>query len=235
MLLNTHSYYSLRYGILSPKEWITFLEDQPWPTMALTDINNTSACMTVLYLMRKHPAKRPTVGVDFRNGIKQCYILLAKNWEGMRQINDHLSWHLHHKVRFPDRPPLQALSQVWVIYPSTTEVSLDQLQNNELVGIPSQEVASIPFRKWKTHLHKLVALPTATFRGKRDHNAHRLLRAIDKNTLLSKLPHEEQGSPQDLYLNDEALRNAYAAMPQLLRNAEQILDAASPYPRNRNC
>ncbi|NDH91319.1 MAG: PHP domain-containing protein, partial [Flavobacteriia bacterium] len=223
MLLNTHSYYSLRYGILSPKEWMAFLEDQPWPTMALTDINNTSACMTVLYLMRKHPTKRPAVGVDFRNGIKQCYILLAKNWEGMRQINDHLSWHLHHKVRFPDRPPLQALSQAWIIYPSTTEVPLDQLQNNELVGIPPQEVASIPFRKWKTHLHKLVALPTATFRGKRDHNAHRLLRAIDENTLLSKLPQEEQGSPQDLYLNDEALRHAYAAMPQLLRNAAQIL------------
>lgn len=223
MLLNTHSYYSLRYGILSPKEWMAFLEDQPWPTMALTDINNTSACMTVLYLMRKHPTKRPAVGVDFRNGIQQCYILLAKNWEGMRQINDHLSWHLHHKVRFPDRAPLQALSQVWIIYPSTTEVPLDQLQNNELIGIPPQEVASIPFRKWKTHLHKLVALPTATFRGKRDHNAHRLLRAIDENTLLSKLPQEEQGSPQDLYLNDEALRTAYAAMPQLLRNAAQIL------------
>jgi DNA polymerase-3 subunit alpha len=93
MLLNTHSYYSLRYGILSPKEWITFFEDQPWPAMALTDINNTSACMTVLHLMRNHPNKRPVVGVDFRNGTRQCYVMLARNWEGMREINDHLSWH----------------------------------------------------------------------------------------------------------------------------------------------
>jgi len=54
MLVNSHSYYSLRYGVLSPKEWLAFFESEPWTTMAITDINNTSACMTVLYLLRNH-------------------------------------------------------------------------------------------------------------------------------------------------------------------------------------
>ena len=93
MLVNSHSYYSLRYGVLSPKEWLAFFESQPWPTMAITDINNTSACMTVLYLLRNHAKKRAVIGVDFRNGITPCYVALAKNWEGFRQINDHLSEH----------------------------------------------------------------------------------------------------------------------------------------------
>ena len=104
MLLNTHSYYSLRYGALSPKEWIAFFKQQSWENMALTDINTTSACMTALYLLKDEPKKHVAIGVDFRNGIEQCYVVLAKNWEGFRQINDHLSWHISNKVRFPVRP-----------------------------------------------------------------------------------------------------------------------------------
>ena len=223
MLLNTHSYYSLRYGILSPKEWIKFFEDQPWPVMALTDINNTSACMTVLHLMRNHPNKRPVVGVDFRNGTRQCYVMLARNWEGMREINDHLSWHLHHGVKFPQRPDRTRFSNTWIIYPTASDLDVTDLANNECIGIKPAEVASLPFRKWKDAKHKLVAFPTSSFRGKRDHNAHRLLRAIDENTLLSKLSKEAQGSIDDLYLEDSALREAYASAPELLRNAAQIL------------
>jgi len=74
MLVNSHSYYSLRYGVLSPKEWLAFFESEPWTTMAITDINNTSACMTVLYLLRNHAKKRAVIGVDFRNGITPCYV-----------------------------------------------------------------------------------------------------------------------------------------------------------------
>jgi len=223
MLLNTHSYYSLRYGILSPKEWIKFFEDQPWPVMALTDINNTSACMTVLHLMRNHPNKRPVVGVDFRNGTRQCYVMLARNWEGMREINDHLSWHLHHGMKFPQRPDRTRFSNTWIIYPTASDLDVSDLANNECIGIKPAEVASLPFRKWKDAKHKLVAFPTSSFRGKRDHNAHRLLRAIDENTLLSKLSKEAQGSIDDHYLEDSALREAYASAPELLRNAAQIL------------
>jgi len=224
MLVNSHSYYSLRYGVLSPKEWLAFFESQPWPVMAITDINNTSACMTVLYLLRNHPKKRAVIGVDFRNGITPCYVALAKNWEGFRQINDHLSEHLHRKQRFSSRAPVAALKDAWIIYPLESLPPDAPLAPNELIGVGADQLRFLHLSPHASRQHKLIAMPTATFRGKRDHNAHRLLRAIDENTLLSKLSKDKQAKEDDLYLSNDELRSAYAEVPYLLRQAQQVLE-----------
>lgn len=224
MLVNSHSYYSLRYGVLSPKEWLAFFESQPWPVMAITDINNTSACMTVLYLLRNHPKKRAVIGVDFRNGITPCYVALAKNWEGFRQINDHLSEHLHRKQRFSSRAPVAALKDAWIIYPLESLPPDAPLAPNELIGVRADQLRFLHLSPHASRQHKLIAMPTATFRGKRDHNAHRLLRAIDENALLSKLSKDKQAKEDDLYLSNDELRSAYAEVPYLLRQAQQVLE-----------
>jgi DNA polymerase-3 subunit alpha len=224
MLVNSHSYYSLRYGVLSPKEWLAFFESQPWPTMAITDINNTSACMTVLYLLRNHAKKRAVIGVDFRNGITPCYVALAKNWEGFRQINDHLSEHLHRKQRFSSRAPVAALKDAWIIYPLESLPADASLASNELIGVGVDQLRFLHLSPHVHRQHKLIAMPTATFRGKRDHNAHRLLRAIDENTLLSKLSKDKQAKEDDRYLSNDELRSTYAEVPYLLRQAQQVLE-----------
>ena len=224
MLVNSHSYYSLRYGVLSPKEWLAFFESQPWPVMAITDINNTSACMTVLYLLRNHPKKRAVIGVDFRNGITPCYVALAKNWEGFHQINDHLSEHLHRKQRFSSRAPVAALKDAWIIYPLESLPPDAPLAPNELIGVGADQLRFLHLSPHASRQHKLIAMPTATFRGKRDHNAHRLLRAIDENALLSKLSKDKQAKEDDLYLSNDELRSAYAEVPYLLRQAQQVLE-----------
>ena len=224
MLVNSHSYYSLRYGVLSPKEWLAFFESQPWPVMAITDINNTSACMTVLYLLRNHPKKRAVIGVDFRNGITPCYVALAKNWEGFRQINDHLSEHLHRKQRFSSRAPVAALKDAWIIYPLESLPPDAPLAPNELIGVGADQLRFLHLSPHAHRQHKLIAMPTATFRGKRDHNAHRLLRAIDENTLLSKLSKDKQAKEEDRYLANDELLSAYVEVPYLLRQAQQVLE-----------
>ena len=224
MLVNSHSYYSLRYGVLSPKEWLAFFESQPWPVMAITDINNTSACMTVLYLLRNHAKKRAVIGVDFRNGITPCYVALAKNWEGFRQINDHLSEHLHRKQRFSSRAPVAALKDAWIIYPLEALPPDALLAPNELIGVGADQLRFLHLSPHIHRQHKLIAMPTATFRGKRDHNAHRLLRAIDENTLLSKLSKDKQAKEEDRYLANDELLSAYVEVPYLLRQAQQVLE-----------
>lgn len=222
MLLNTHSYYSLRYGVLSPDQWIDFLENQPWPAMAITDINNTSACMMLLHSMRGEKSKFPVIGVDFRNGIRQTYVALARNWEGVKQINDHLSTHLAQGTRFGDRAP-DLLKDVWIIYPFHTYREGESLKNHEFIGVPPEAVSSLHIKTALRIRHKLVAMPTATFRGKRDFNTHRLLRAIDKNVLLSKLSAEEQSDTKTLYYNDIELKEIYKDYPDLLQRALQLL------------
>ena len=94
-----------------------------------------------------------------------------------------------------------------------------------MIGVGPELISSLHIHKLRAYEHKLVAFPTATFRGKRDFNAHRLLRAIDENILLSKLQKEQQASETDLYLDDRRLRETYKDYPWLLRNAQQVLES----------
>ena len=77
MLLNTHSYFSLRYGLLSPVELLQQLSQDGWQAAALTDINSSSAAMDFVRLSAKYGI-RPVLGIDFRNGVEQKYVGIAR-------------------------------------------------------------------------------------------------------------------------------------------------------------
>lgn len=53
MLLNLHSFYSLRYGTLSLEDLIEGMQSGGYDTAVLTDINNTSGSLDFIRLGRK--------------------------------------------------------------------------------------------------------------------------------------------------------------------------------------
>lgn len=114
MYLNTHTYYSLRYGAISPIKLLNIAKENGVSSMALTDINTTSACIEFIREAPKHNI-RPVVGVDFRNGVQQRFILLAQNNRGFEKINTYLTGLLHTKKEVPEKAPL--LENTIVIYP----------------------------------------------------------------------------------------------------------------------
>ena len=63
MYLNTHSYYSLRYGTMSPETLLKQAQQMGVSAMALTDINSTSASLDFVRLSEKYKL-RPILGVD---------------------------------------------------------------------------------------------------------------------------------------------------------------------------
>ena len=81
MYLNTHTYYSLRYSTLAPRELLEQLKKLDIQHFALTDINTTSACWEVLRMAPEFKLK-VSLGVDFRNRAQQQFILLAENNTG---------------------------------------------------------------------------------------------------------------------------------------------------------
>lgn len=103
MYLNCHSYYSLRYGTFSETQLLELAEANGIFHLALTDINSTSACMNFIKEARGRDVQ-PVVGVDVRNGIRQCYVILARNNNGFCELNHFMSRHIHSKKEFP--PPL---------------------------------------------------------------------------------------------------------------------------------
>ncbi|MBR9830650.1 DNA polymerase III subunit alpha [bacterium] len=224
MLLNNHTYFSFKYGTLSPKKLVELSVALGYQQVVVTDINNTSACLNVVRLTNKEGLK-PIVGIDFRNGVAQQFVGLAQNNEGFLALNRLLSQHLHLQQAFNGRAP--KMKNVIIVYPFSV-VDYDwELANHEWIGVKVSDLTRLPFSKWKSRLDKMVILQTATFQNKRDFNAHRLLRAIDKNKLLSQLPKEEEGSLEQIFLSKEVLLQAFAEFPQIIENTKRVLDDCS--------
>ncbi len=220
MYLNTHTYYSLRYGTYAPRELLETLQRVGIKRFALTDINNTSACLEILRIASEFDIE-VVLGVDFRNKAHQQFILLAENNEGFELINHHLSQFLSAGIPIPDRAT--SLLHTFVIYPFQPD-PIFPLKENEFIGVKAEDLNKLKFSPWKKQLHKLVALHTLSFQHKKGYNTHRLLRAIDNNTLLSKLPETEQGSLKDVLCTPEELQMAFLEFPELIENAKRLLD-----------
>jgi DNA polymerase III subunit alpha len=220
MLLNCHTCYSLCYGTLSVEELMREIKEKDYDTFVLTDINNTSACLDTLRTAGRDFGLRPIVGIDFRNGVKQQYVGIAKNNEGFRELNIHLTRHLHEAKDFDARAPF--FDHAYIIYPLAAYKGWP-LKENEFVGVSIKDLPRLPFTQARHLPHKLVALQAATFASKQQFNAHRLLRAIDKNTLLSKLPAAEQATPDEMIIPKNQLYAAYGAYHSLIANTHRIL------------
>lgn len=223
MYLNCHTYYSLRFGTFSEVELLQLAQENHVTQLVLTDINNTSAGLN---FVRKAPEfdVKPILGIDFRNGVQPCFIGIAQNNEGYLELNDFLSHHLHDKSKIPDRAP--AFKNAFVVYPFEQVLlnELDHFQEHEFVGISIKDLRRLPFSKLASLTHKLVVQQPVTFRNKQDFNAHRLLRAIDNNVLLSKLPKEEEANEEEKMYPVQNLAAAFSEFPFILENTEKLLN-----------
>lgn len=220
MYLNTHSYYSYRYGTMSPEDLLKEACKNEIDVLALTDINSTSGNMNFLRLAPRYAIK-PVIGIDFRNKTRQQFIGIAKNNEGYYELNKFLADHLHEKLDIFSVAP--KFMNVFVIYPFSG-FNRKVLRENEFIGISPQDLNKLKFSHWNSYRHKLVMLQTVSFRNKKDFNAHRLLRAIDQNTLLSKLSKSEEAHDHQMMLPKNELVNIYSEFPELVKNTEQLLD-----------
>ena len=228
MYLNCHTYYSLRFGTISEVELLELAKKNHVDHLALTDINNTSAGLN---FVRKAQEKgiKPILGIDFRNGVDPCFIGLAKNNYGYQELNNFLSEHLHHDKKFKSRAPI--FNHAFVIYPFEKVLlnKQDAFLEHEFIGISIRDLRRLPFSKIMDFKDKLVVQQAVTFRNKRDFNAHRLLRAIDNNILLSKLPQSEEADPEEKMLPIEDLLTAFSEYQYILENTERLMQSCQIY------
>lgn len=224
MYINTHTYYSFKYGTLATEELLALAQKNGVGTLALTDINTTAGSLNFVRLAAEYDVQ-PVLGIDFRNGAKQQFIGIAKNNTGFQELNEYLSEHLHKGTSFPDKAPL--FKKAFIIYPF--HFSFDQeLRENEFLGVRPKDMVRLNLTSWKDKTDKLVMLQTVSFKSgeanKIDFNMHRLLRAIDNNTLLSKLPKDEEGKPEDVMFPIGQLFEFYKECPQLIVNTKHLLE-----------
>lgn len=221
MQLNCHTYYSYKYGTLSLQKVFAEAARCGYKTFALTDINSTSAVLDFLRLAPENNIK-PVVGIDYRNGAEQKYIGIARNNEGFKELNEHLNYHSHQDIPFGNRAP--EFLNAYIVYPwNANTPDIGDLRENEFIGIRPSQVNRLLFSDLKHKQHKLVVLAPVTFSCKKDFNAHRLLRAIDNNTLLSKLPKSEEAQPDEIVVTEDQLRMTFIEFPMIVKNTQILI------------
>ncbi|RFN58791.1 DNA polymerase III subunit alpha [Marixanthomonas ophiurae] len=222
MYTNCHTYYSLRYGTFSEIELLELAQQNNIKQLALTDINSTSACLSMIKNAPNYNID-VSVGVDFRNGTKQEYVVIAKDNIGFQNINGFLTEHLHKKKDFPELCP--KLKNCFFIYPfeKVLELEKKEFSTNEFIGISIVSLRKLLFSCYK-HYDNLVIQQPVSFRNQNDYNAHRLLRAIDLNILLSKLPETEQGSKTDKMISKDELLSVFESFPKAIENTNYLLE-----------
>ena len=222
MYLNAHSWFSFQYGVMKPEALLEAAQQAGVRTLALTDINCTSGIPDFVRDAERFGV-RPIAGIEFRRGARLLYIGIAKNNEGFQQLNELLSPLLLDDEALPDRAP--ELPDVFFIYPFNSAPTV--LRPNERIGITPRDLTRLPFSPWSKRTQELVALLPITFRHKRDHNTHRLLRTMAKNTVVSMVPPEELAAPEEVFHSEEEVRRTYQNFPQLLQNAERLMEQCS--------
>ncbi|MCH7657648.1 MAG: DNA polymerase III subunit alpha, partial [Bacteroidetes bacterium] len=231
MYLNAHSYYSLRYGTLSVEDLVKESARRGIQAIALTDINNSTGIPDFVKACWKEEI-HPIPGIDFRNRDQQLYIGLAKNNEGFRELNSFLSRHNLSGTPLPRFAPV--FEHVWVIYQLGSKLP-DNLRDNEFIGIPPHDVRKLFSSRLPRP--KMVILQNATFTDEEGYEMHRHLRAIDHNTLLSKLEPHQCAHPEDELLQIDQLVKPFDDYPDIIRNTEKIIAECSfdfDYRSNKN-
>ncbi len=223
MYLNCHTYYSLRYGTCSPEQLVQKARLWGIEVLALTDINNTSC--TYEFMRHCHKASiKPIVGIDFRNDNNCLYVGLAQNQEGFRELCNWLTRHSLANKPLPEVAP--EFQNSFVIYPKLIK-PIKQFRANEFLGIRPEHVNRLFSHELRNYQHKLVIYNPVTFLEEEDYQTHKILRAIDQNTLLSKVTNKDLAKKQERLIPPETLKVYYDQYPRIVRNTQKLIEACN--------
>lgn len=228
MYINCKTYFSFKYGTFSTEELVKTAASLGVTALALTNINSTYDTWDFVKHCQQAGIK-PIPGVEIRNGDRLLYILLAASNRGLAWINEFVSAHLMEKKDFPLPGDTAFFIDSWdgyVIYPPGTK-AVEDLLPNERIGIRPSEIPKLYGIDLKKHADKFIVRQPVTVQNKTGHNLHRLLRAIDKNILLSKLDPETVCQEDETFVSPSELLRKFQQYPFIITNTYKLIDGCN--------
>lgn len=220
MFLNCHSYHSLRYGTISLKALVEQAVGFNIKTLALTDINTITGIYDFYKLCQEYNIK-PIVGVEIRVLDEPYYICLAKNQKSIGEINRILTTYNCDGIEIPKANP--DFTDTFVIYP--LENIPEKLADHEFIGIRQDQLNFLIKPEWKLLIHKMVILHPVTFASPEEYELHKILRAIDQNTLISKLTEADYRKNNETFTDKKKLLAEFQHEPQIIENTKYIINS----------
>nr|WP_067060014.1 DNA polymerase III subunit alpha [Mucilaginibacter sp. L294] len=222
MLLNLHSYYSLRYGTLSIEQLVSGLVSRGHDTAVLTDINNSTGSLIFIKAC-KEAGINGLAGMEFRNGDDLLYIAIAKNESGFKEINDLRTNANKKKAPISEYAP--NFRHVFVVYPFGKKVNRP-LRDNEYIGIRHIHLNKIRMQGEKA-MSKYVIWQPVSFTTSVEYKLHNQLRAIDHNILISQLKPGQYADASEVFPSRAQLMERFKDFPVIIGNTEKLLSDCS--------
>ncbi|HNY31162.1 MAG TPA: PHP domain-containing protein [Fibrobacteria bacterium] len=233
--LHVHSSHSLLRGIPSVAELVSCAKARGYRALALTDVQTMAGSILFLQECRRQGI-RPILGLELADARDPSIrlVLLARNGAGYGDLCELATFrNLGRRgediedlfarpfpdlfALCPDPALLQRLSRT----PLRQSLFGALCLADEVSASRSRAVEAVCLREG---LECAVAHDT-WFLEPSDHSLHRLLRAIDANTDLSRLHPSQVAAPASWLLPPERLRELYGRHLQALRTTERIADS----------
>ena len=228
MYLNVHSHYSLRYGTMSIEKLVEEAIARGINQMVLTDINNSTGVMEFIRVCRESGVK-PIGGIEFRKENKLLYIGIARSKEGMRELNEFLTYHNLEQKELPDEAP--ELMDAYFIYPYGFS---GELKKNHFLGIRYDQLHSLFGLDLKELKPKMVALQPVVFSERIEYRLHEYLRGIDLNALLTVVAPSDKCRETDQFLKPGELEEKFSKYSFILDNTRNLMNLCEmDYPEGK--
>ena len=227
----------MKYGTLSPDQLAEAAQAYGLTALVLSDINNTSCAYQFVKACEKRNIKA-LLGIEFRRSQKETtvnddvnvfsikdskfvYLGIARNNEGWRELNAHLTKYSLENTPLPEVAPV--FENAYIIYRKLPK-PIDQLHTNEFIGVRPGEVNHLFSSYLKNHQSKLVVFAPVTFLDNDGYKTHKLLRCIDLNIVIGKLDaaHCAKGS-EYIYTVDQ-LEQIFSQYPTILNNTRRLIN-----------
>jgi len=228
MYLNVHSHYSLRFGTMSIPALVEEAIACGVTQMVLTDINNSTGIME---FMRECDEKgiKPIAGMEFRRDKRLLYFGIARNREGMRELNEFLTEHNLGQKPLPDMPP--EFLNAYIVYPYGHQ---GPLRANEYLGIRYDQLNRLFNINLNGIKEKLLALQPVFVADKIEYRLHEYLRGIDLNVVLTEVTESDKCSATDRFLPPGQLEAKFSRYAYILDNTRNLMNrCVMDYPKGR--
>jgi len=227
--LIVHSYYSLMRGTRSPQKLCAAARQMGYRRLALTDRDNLYGLWPFLNACRREgltpivgaevtdpqPGRRAVCLVQEEAGYRNlCRLITRRRFAASRPFDlaDAVAEHGAGLVVLSDD---QSLLELWKTAGVAVAAALG----------PRPTSAGLRLRKTARRLEiPAAATPDSFFLEPEDAAVHRLLRAIDLNTGLSRLPASDRISGDRRLVPAAEYRRRFAVWPEVVRAAETIAE-----------
>jgi len=214
--LHTHSHYSMMRGTAGLESLCRRVKALGMDTVALTDTNGLYGLVYFLQIAEEQGI-RPIVGAEVVTPEERA-VLLARDAEGYSRLCRILTMR-HRDKEFNLSRSLESDAGGLVILSDTIPL-LRGLRDKALLF--AELSAGRSWRPVLNFARKSSILPVATagafFLHPEEYHLHRMLRAIDLNTRLSRLPPGEVAPEQAWLKSPEKMHNHFPNVPDALEN-----------------